>query len=360
MTFSRRLARWFPVPRILSPLAVGVDITDASVKWLTFTRTHGAIRVGRYGTEVLTPGIVERGTVHDPQALADVLKVVKKKSGTMFAHAALPEEDAYVFSTFVPPRSSRIQAMDIVEFELEGRVPLKPDQAVYDFDTIAFRSEKGEEIAVSVFPRDLAEGYTEAFRRAGIELLSLEIEARSIARAISERARDTALIVDCGYARTGVAIVRKGIPVFTSTIDAGGMHLSKAVMDALSIDAAAAQEFKNEHGVVPDDTSDAKGREALDKVAGALADEIARHCRSWDSHRRERGEQSQTIECVYLTGGGSNMKGFPEYIAARVHAHAERPNAWQNAFSFDDYIPPLDMRVSLQFVTAIGLALRAF
>ena len=65
------------------------------------------------------------------------------------------------------------------------------------------------------------------------------------------------------------------------------------------------------------------------------------------------------VEKVFLLGGSANFKGLPEYIAGKVRAQTERPNVWQNAFSFDEYIPPIDYRTSLQYATAIGLALRS-
>lgn len=360
MSFSRTLARWFPVPKLLTPPAAGVDITDASVKWLSFKETTKGLRIASCGTQPLPHGVVERGGVKDPRALAEVLKEVKKKSGLSVAHAALPEEDAYVFSMRVPPKSSRSQIMNMVEFELEARVPIPPAQAVYDFDTIQTRDDASEEIAVTVFPRDLAEGYTQAFALAGIDLLSLEIEPRSIGRAISPKGKDeTTLVVDCGYARTGVAILKNGIPIFTSTIDIGGAHLSKSVMDALKVSEEEARIFKNEHGLVPDDPSKKSVLDALDAVAGSLAEEIGKHYRFWDTRRNEHGERAMPVERVCLLGGSANLKGLPEYIAGKVHAQTERPNVWQNAFSFDDYIPPLDYRTSLQYATAIGLALRS-
>lgn len=359
MSFSRTLARWFPVPRLLTPPATGVDITDASVKWLSFKETASGLRVLTCGTQPLPPGVVERGAIKDPHALAGVLKEVKKKSGLSGAHAALPEEDAYVFSMHVPPKSTRAQIISMLEFELDARVPIPPTQAVYDFDTVQTRDDGSEEIAVTVFPRDLAEGYTQAFALAGIDLVSLEIEPRSIGRAISPKDKnETTLVVDCGYARTGVAILKRGIPIFTSTIDIGGAQLSKAVMDALKVSDEEARVFKNEHGLVLDDPSKKAVWEALDAVAGSLAEEIGKHYRFWDTRRNEKGERAMPVERVYLLGGSANLKGLPEYIAGKVHAETLRPDVWQNAFQFDDYIPPIDYRASLQYATAIGLALR--
>ncbi len=358
MSFSRSLARWFPVPQTLLPHASGVDITDASVKWLTFREAKEGLYVADYGTEPLLEGVVHMGAVRDTSALAEVLKVVKKHTKLKAAHAALPEEGAYVFSMRVPPSSSRTQIQSMVEFELEGRVPIPPNQAVYDFDFVGGNGEN-EEIAVTVFPRELAEGYIEAFSKAGIELSSLEIEARSIARAVSRTDDPVTLLVDCGKERTGVAILKRGVPIFTSTVDLGGGHMTRALAEAAGLSETDAQVFKNEHGLVAGDPQLQKGFEAVDKIASQLADEIAKHYRFWDTRRAETGERTSSVERVLLVGGSVNLRGFPEYVAGKVHALTERPDVWRNAFSFENYIPPIEYRASFQYATAIGLALRS-
>ncbi|MFZ2886744.1 MAG: pilus assembly protein PilM [Minisyncoccia bacterium] len=356
MDFSRTLARWFPVPRILSPRASGVDITDASIKWMTLMRGAHGLTIANYGSEPLSPGVVQLGNVRDVDALATALTAVRKKTKIAYAHAALPEEGAYVFDMHVHPGSSREQIVSTIEFELEGRVPIPPKQAVYDFDFV--NPHEGSEIAVTVFPRELSDGYAQAFAKAGIELLSLEIEARSIARAVSHEDDPITLLVDCGKGRTGVAILKRGIPIFTSTVEIGGEQMSRAVMEALKISEEEAMIFKNEHGLVADDPAKKAAVDGVDKVASQLADEIAKHYRFWDTRRAETNERSSPVERVYLVGGSVNLKGFPEYVAGRVHAFTERPNVWRNVASFEDYIPPIPYRTSFQYATAIGLALR--
>ena len=99
-------------------------------------------------------------------------------------------------------------------------------------------------------------------------------------------------------------------------------------------------------------------RSQLEKVADAIAQEVARHYRFWDTRRNEHGERVTPVSTIYLVGGSANLRGLAEYIASRVHAPTERPNVWHNVASFSEYIPPIDRRASLQFVTAVGLALR--
>lgn len=355
MQFSRSFARWFPVPQLLVPCGTGVDVSDSSVKWLSLAEKNGRPRIASYGSVEIAPGAVQTGVVRDPGKLADALREMKTRAKISCAHAALPEEGAYVFSMHVPHGSSRAQVMNMIEFELENRVPIPPSQAVYDFDTINVRDEHGEEIAVTVFPRDVAEGYVEAFARAGIDLVSLEIEARSIGRAVSGHLDPVTMLVDSGRARTGVAILKHGFPIFTSTVEIGGDHMTHAIMEALKLSTEAeAEVYKNEKGLVPG--TDRAGFDALEKVANSLAGEIARHYRFWDTRRTDG---AQPVERVYLLGGSANLHGLPEYIAGKVQVDTERPNVWRNLFSFDEYIPAIEYRSSFQYATAIGLALRA-
>ncbi len=359
---SSTLDRWFPVPKILVPPSAGVDISDASIKWLAFENAgaKGAQRISSWGELPLREGVVQGGLVQNVAELAASLREVKKHLGGIeHAHAALPEEAAYVFNMYVPQNSSREQTLHLIEFEFEARVPIAPAAAVYDFDVIA-RGENGtEEIAVVVFPREISDAYDAAFAEAGIELVSLELEARSIARAVSDPISEPiTLLVDFGRARTGFAVLKHGIPIFTSTVGVGGDTMTHAVMDKLSLSEEEARRFNNDQGLLPDEGTKSAGLDALMGVTSALTDEIARHFHYWDTRRDEHGARMTPVEQVYLVGGSSNLRGLCDYIASRVQAPAVRPNVWRNVCDFDEYIPEIDRRASLQFATAIGLALR--
>src|ERR1700680_3171713 len=111
MHLTRTLARWFPVPNLLAPHAHGVDITDASVKWLSLARSGTRTHVASYGNQPLPPGVVETGAVRDTKTLVEALRDIKKHAHIVRAHAALPEEAAFVFSMHVHPDSTRDEIM---------------------------------------------------------------------------------------------------------------------------------------------------------------------------------------------------------------------------------------------------------
>jgi type IV pilus assembly protein PilM len=360
---SRTLSRWFPTPNLIFPRTAGIDISDSSIKWLVLSESSQGYRVEMYGEEPLPQGIVVSGAVKDVNALGQALSKVKKNLGGIdCAHTALPEEAAYVFEMHVPEGTSRDEVMHMIEFEFEGRVPIAPNAAVFDYDVIQRLSGSGEEISVIVFPRELAEVYVAAFNVAGIELLSLEVEARSIARAVTSREANEpiTMLVDFGRARTGFAVLKRGIPIFTSTVDMGGDAINRILKEKFSLSDAEVIAFKDGQGLRNSDSTKASGYDAIMTAASSLADEIARHYHYWDTRRNEQGDRMTPVEKVVLVGGSSNLRGLTDYIAGRVHAPTISGDIWRHVCDFDEYIPPIDRRTSLQYATAIGLALRSF
>ncbi|MCE9541142.1 type IV pilus assembly protein PilM [Candidatus Kaiserbacteria bacterium] len=359
---SRTLSRWFPMPTLLMPPAAGIDISDASVKWLTLERAGTSMRIGTYGEVPIPEGVVVSGIIKDTKALSETLREVRKHLGHVHAaHAALPEEGAYVFSMVVPHATPREQILRMVEFEFEGRIPIPPSAAVYDYSPIFARSgAEPEEVSVIVFPKDIAEAYVEAFNGAGITLLSLEVEARSIARAVSTGAPDepVTLVVDFGRARTGFSVLKRGVPIFTSTVEVGGDAITRTLTEKMHMSPEEAAHFKNEQGLNAS-KENAPAMEAILGTASALADEVTRHYHYWDTRRNDKGERMTPVGKVVLVGGNANLAGLTDYIAGRVQASVERGDPWRHVIDFDEYIPPIERKIALQYATAIGLALRS-
>lgn len=356
------LSRMFPAPKFLFPHASGVDISDASIKWLVLSEPmKGDRKVLEWGQEPLPEGAILAGVIQSEALLIEALRTIKKRMPHVSAvHASLPEEPAFVFNMNVPPASTRQEILNLIGFEFEARVPIPPSAAVYDFDLIPREDGMAQEIGVAVFPRELAESYARCFSEAGFLLLSFELEARAIARAIvpPEDKKGVSLLVDFGSKRSGLAVLKGDIPIFTSTVDVGVDSVDKTLTEQLHLSPKEVETWKNEQGLVPVEGQRSPGLEALSGAASSLGSEIARHFNYWDTRRNDLGERVTPVSRVLLVGGGANLKGLGDYIAGRVQAPVFRPDVWHNVCSFETYIPPIERRVSLQYATAVGLSLR--
>jgi Tfp pilus assembly PilM family ATPase len=65
------------------------------------------------------------------------------------------------------------------------------------------------------------------------------------------------------------------------------------------------------------------------------------------------------VSRVILVGGNANMAGLAEYLEAALEVEVVIGNVWTNVFSFQEHIPTMHHRESLEFATSIGLALRS-
>jgi hypothetical protein len=59
-----------------------------------------------------------------------------------------------------------------------------------------------------------------------------------------------------------------------------------------------------------------------------------------------------------LCGRDAGLVGFEEYLSFPLKIPVEVANVWQNVFSYNDYVPPISFLDSLDYASAVGLALQ--
>jgi len=358
-TLGKQILRFFPPPRHLKMSAVGVDISESSIRFLELTATKGAKKLGKFGVHPIPKGVVVDGEIKDVAKFSEELGKVQKKGDLDFVHLSLPEEQAYIFQTIVPAASKNTgELRSILEFKLEENVPLKPHDAVFDYEIIG--TDTGEELNVnmSVYPRNIIENYLEALRGAHLTPLSLEIEAQSTARSVIPKGDSgTYMVVDFGRMRTGISVVENGLLRFTSTLSVAGENLTSAIRKHFSVTEEEADKIKNEKGFAryKDNT---ELFELLMNTVSALKDEVNKHFIYWNTRTGGHSDKERKIKKVILRGGSSNLAGLSEYLSLSIKAPVELANVWENILSFEDTIPSIEKRHSFAYATAIGLALR--
>lgn len=345
----------FPPSNFLLMPAVGIDISDRSIKYAElFPGNHGS-KLGRFGDVALPSGIVEGGKIVNPPKLAEVLNTLRIEQNLTFVRSALPEEQVYFFRARYPDGTNEA-LRETIELSLEEHVPIPATDAVFDFEIVGtFGTDV--DVAVTVATRATVESYSDAFRAAGLTLLSLELEANSVARSVvSSDDMGAHLIVDFGEARTGVVIVCNGQVYVTSTVSVGGQMLTETVARHLSVSLAEAENLKREFGLQRNSTHEELFAILLTNIA-VLRDEINKHLIYWHTHPDEEGKPRPAITRILLVGGDSNLPGLPEYLSASLRMEAVLGNIWTNVKLPANGIPDLPRAQSLSYGTAIGLAL---
>jgi type IV pilus assembly protein PilM len=360
MSFFHTLATFLPPPTILQFPALGVDISDTSLKYIGLTPTKKNLQpyeLTAWGEVSIPAGVLERGQVMNMDTLTAVLKECKATTGADYVRVSLPEERAYLFETEIKKNITEKEIRSILEFRLEENVPIPAREAFFDYDVLETdTTDKFYRVMVAAYARETITNYYEACRAADLFPISFEVEAQAMARSvIPTNSTGAYMLVDFGKTRTGVGIVYNGALMYTSTIDFGGLVLSDMLRRVLG-DKTESEltQIKNTPGLSLLHETE-QPFQALITCVSVLKDELLARLQYWHSQDFKRADRR--ISQIILCGGSSNLLGFPEYLTEVLGISAVRANVWRNTFSFDEYIPPIDLRHSYGYATAIGLAL---
>jgi Tfp pilus assembly PilM family ATPase len=146
--------------------------------------------------------------------------------------------------------------------------------------------------------------------------------------------------------------------MYTSTIDIGGKELSSALRKQLgNKEEHELTEIKNLQGLVRG-VEDATVYESLIPTVSAIKDEVAIRIQYWNN--RDMEDSDRYIESVILCGGSANLKGLPGYLTETLNIPTKLAQVWQNAFDIEHFVPPIGLRYSYGYATAIGLGLSSY
>lgn len=347
----------FSEPRYVRMPAVGINISDNSMKMMDLQPSEDGLLPARYENMSMPDGAVEAGIIKDDKTVTSLLKSLRKHYDLSFVRASIPEENGYIFSISLPNVSSE-ELKESIRFQLPEHVPLSVSESTFGYDIIDVNKKTGRmDVSVTVLPRDIVMKYEQIFSDAGLTPLSFEIEAQAISRAaVPEESDDTVMVVDIGRTRTGISIVANGIVRYTSTLQMGGDRLTQAVAKSLDVSIDEAEKLKQEDGFIKNKAHQ-ELYTALASGISALNDEIQRRFRYWSKQSSGANHTPSKIEQIILIGGNASVPGLAEHIAEDNEVPVQIGNVWENAFSLDDYVPQIDFRHSLTYTTSVGLAL---
>lgn len=355
--------------RVLEPPAIGLDISDLSVKFVRVRHEGSRLAIDAFGEVAIPPGIVVDGEVKREADLTSVLKAeLRDQRGRSlnerFCVAALPEEKSFVRVLELP----KLAAQDLglaVRWEVEGAVPLRFDEIYYDYELIASRRPPPappdhQDVLLTAFPRAVIASYERAISAAGLRLTALELESQAICRAVISDALlgDSLLLIDIGAVRSSFIIFAGSTLVFTKSIPLGGRDIEATIAKELGVSLEEARAIKVEHGF---DAGYENGRltSALSPLLVTLVTELGLELAFYRDHPRTKHAELPDISAVYLCGGDANLAGLAEYLAAAVRKDVRIADPLVKLPAAPGVVPPIPKNQALQYATAIGLALRA-
>ncbi len=354
----------------LHPEAFGLDISDLSLKVAQLEKRQKGFRLSSFGSQELAQGIIEGGEIKkEEQLVATIQKALGgikgKKIRTKYVVAALPEEKAFM-QVVQLPRMKKQELMQAIRFQAESYIPYPIDTVYIDFAVIEpFHDHVDHlDVLVASLPRAVVDSYVSVLEKAGLVPSVLEIDAVALTRAVIEKGVTPVplLIVDIGSARTKVSIFSGYSVRFTTSLSLCAKQFTEAVVKSLHVDEEKAEEFKRHYGLfTPQDALGQEVFQAMIPVATDFVEQVAKYMEYYETHlpHQHLDKPQKKIKKVVLCGGGANLKGLPEFLTRSLKVEVVVGNPWINILPSDTKeLPLVSFQESLQYSTALGLALR--
>ena len=356
--FDKFFNRFFPVPKFLAMPFFGLDVSDESLKFIELINTKDGLKVGQYGERVIPAGVIQSGKIKNLPQIEEILLKLRKEVGVKSVRVSLPEEQVYLFKLKLS-KDGLVNIRESIELSLEEHIPLQASETIFDYEMIN-QDKENIELQVAAIPKNIIEDYLTIFKNVGIKVQSFELEAQAIARSVVKNGDlDTYMIVDFGERRTGIFIVSKGVVMFTSTLDVGGVMLDEMLAKNFRISLNEAEKMKRKYGLMRN-TENKEVFSVLLNSVSILRDEVSKHFLYWHTHKSGEGEDNPPIKKIILCGGDSNLLGLVEYLASSMKTKVEMANVWVNIMNTEQDIPDIDFKRALSFTAALGLALRDY
>lgn len=280
------------------------------------------------------------------------LEAFSQKARVTAARVVIHEGEAYAFKARIPtvdPRDFR----GSIEASLEENVPIPIDDAVFEYDVMAVDAVRGQTaVSVSVVSKKTVSEYISLFGAAGIDVVSLETEARALARALFRPGeKGIRAVLDVKPRHSTVFVAEDGFVTFSSSIEVGAKDLETAVGKTFGVDAAAARALIDEKGFGPD--ADPAIIDAMIPVLSTIRDELAKVI-TFSKSQAKKGEAAGEVSEVVLAGETALVTGVDSYISATSKLPVRVGSVWTNVPALEGEVPSLPRRESLDYAALIG------
>ncbi len=353
---------------------IGLDIGTTSLRVVVLDAGFRSLTVVEMcETEILVSGAVAapEGTDGDAVALSPAearLAAVSEALERLRAQGMLEAEGFGVAATsegiyltpLALPFSGAKEIAAVLVPQLDGRIPEDVESLQLAF-TVGNRLPSGEhQVFVAAAKPEAVADRLETLAAWGIDPRVLELSPFPVAAAAAWLLGPTpepVAVLDIGAQRASLVVIADQKVEFVHTVAGGGALVTAAIMRAFpDLDEETARMGKHRDGSL---LMPAEGEawtedeelvfSACDEGVKPLVRDLRR---SLHAHATQWG---RPVTRLYLTGGGSQLRGLSEYLGSALGVETELlPATRAEVVAMPDLAEQLPM-----FTTALGLALRA-
>ena len=334
---------------------LGIDIGTFGVKMVELKKENGRPRLFSYGFSENKNIEAHDNKKNNTDYIAKIINKIWQESGMASKNAVAALPTFSVFSSVL--NLSNISKKDLksaVHWEAKKVIPLPLEEMILDWREINEdgkdkKDKKNLKIFLTGAPRVLVKRYIEIFKKAKINLLSLETETFSLVRSLIGNDKSAVVIAEIGANTTDIAVVDRGVPILSRSIDIGGLTITKAISANLNIGIERAEQFKYdlgvssvESGIIP---------KTITETISPIINEIKYTLNLFETKNNKK------VEKIIFSGGSAMLIDFAGYLSKVINKKVIIGDPWSRISYPAELKPTLD-EIGPRMSIAIGLALR--
>ncbi|MDW7673460.1 MAG: type IV pilus assembly protein PilM [Bacillota bacterium] len=310
---------------------IGLDVGSHMIKAVEFASEpeNGFYPVINHGMVPLAEGALAEGIIQKPEEVVQSLKGLTEQLGFQKKTTVT----LGVTGKQIIIRQMRLPKMPLEEldkalrFEAERYISVPLEETYLDYAIISETLSDGAaayNLLVAAAPKQQINNICQVVEQAGLTPVAIDIEPIALFRFIhhcySSKQLANQAIVNIGHTCSHFVVFKEDTVQYNRIIPLAGNQLTKAIMQMMGKDVAAAEEekhkvirlrtpYQEEESLMQDDN---RAKEVIVETLAGLVSEIQR---SIDFYQMQAKVQ---LDRLIVTGGTANMQGFDLYLETEL------------------------------------------
>jgi type IV pilus assembly protein PilM len=336
---------------------VGLDIGSRTIKAAEIADTTKGRTLKRFGMVDITPGLIEDGTINEPEEVAEKIKELFKTFNIREKNVAVSIGGYSVIVKKINVQTmAEDQLQDTIHFEAEQYIPFDISDVNLDFQILGPNENNPNQMNVFLVAakKEMVNDYIKLVNLAGLNPCIIDVEAFALQNIfeINHEVKDENLaLIDIGASKTSLNILKGRNSVFMRDVSLGCGQINQKIISLVNCSFDESEAIKlggQTDKITPEDLKEI--------VIGVVSDWCTEIRRAIDFFYSTYPDDQ--IKRIMLSGGGGNIADFRQLLASETSSEVTTINPFGNFVLDSSFDPAYIEQIAPQAAITMGLAIR--
>mgnify|MGYP001813640527 FL=1 len=286
---------------------VGLDIGSRTIKVGEIGDTKKGRVLEKFGTIDISPGLIEDGSIKDPEAIAESIRQLYHANGIREQNVAISIGGYSVIVKKINVQTmTEDELQDSIQFEAEQYIPFDIADVNLDFQILGENEHNPNQMSVLLVAakKEMVNDYINLTQLAGLNPCIIDVDAfalQNIFEVSYAANEENVALIDIGASKTSLNILKGQTSVFMRDVSLGCGQINQKIVSIADCSLEEAEELK--FGGQTDKISQ---EDLSDIISSVVADWCTEIRRALDFFYSTYPDEQ--IKKIVLSGGGGAKK----------------------------------------------------